>query len=174
MPTLQERARQIKLAIFDVDGVLTDGSLLFTGSGEEIKAFHSHDGHGLKMLKATGVELAIISGRTSGCVERRAAELGIALLFQGVTDKLPVFETLLARLQLGPAACAYIGDDVVDLPILRRCGLSVCVPAAPDLVKRHVGYVTRAEGGRGAVRELCELIMQAQQTLDAQLAGYLA
>ena len=170
---LYDRARRIRLVIFDVDGVLTDGSLFITDAGEEFKAFHSHDGHGMKMLKATGVQLAIITGRTSRTVELRAKNLGVAILYQGVEDKLAVFEEILSSFGFEHEACAYMGDDVVDLPVMRRCGLAVAVPAAPPLVKSHAQYVTRQPGGRGAVREVCEIIMHAQGTFDAQMAPYL-
>lgn len=170
---LYDRARRIRLVIFDVDGVLTDGSLFITDAGEEFKAFHSHDGHGMKMLKATGVQLAIITGRTSRTVELRAKNVGVAILYQGVEDKLAVFEEILSSFGFEHDACAYMGDDVVDLPVMRRCGLAVAVPEAPPLVKSHAQYVTRQPGGRGAVREVCEIIMHAQGTFDAQMAPYL-
>ena len=172
-PALAARARGVKLAVFDVDGVLTDGRLFLSGTGEEIKAFHTLDGHGLKMLKATGVVLAIITGRSSVSVELRARNLGIEHLYQGVEDKLEAFRQLLAQLGLAPEAAACMGDDVVDLPMMIRAGLAVAVPAAPVLVRQRAHYVTTAEGGLGAVRECCELIMRAQGTLDAQLARYL-
>ncbi|MBL8539157.1 MAG: 3-deoxy-manno-octulosonate-8-phosphatase KdsC [Betaproteobacteria bacterium] len=170
---LYERARRIRLVVFDVDGVLTDGSLFITESGEEFKAFHSQDGHGMKMLQATGVRLAIITGRSSRSVELRAQNLGVGILYQGVEDKLAVFEQILTSLGFGKECCAFIGDDVVDLPVMRRCGLAVAVPDAPPLVKSHAHYVTRLPGGRGAVRELCEIIMHAQGTFDAQMESYL-
>lgn len=173
MQEVLERAKKIKVVIFDVDGVLTDGGLYLSDSGEETKAFNSHDGHGIKMLKASGVDLAIITGRESRCVELRAKNLGIKHVYQGAENKLHAFEALLAKLGLDATACAYMGDDVVDLPVMLRCGLAVCVPAAPALVKRHAHYVTRLEGGRGAAREVCEIVMLAQDTLDAQLAIYL-
>lgn len=169
-----ERARAIKLIAFDIDGIMTDGSLYLTDDGHEIKAFNSLDGHGLKMLKSTGVELAIITGRTSQLVIHRARNLGISHVHQGAHDKLVVYRQLLQDLNLGEAQTAYMGDDVVDLPVMRRSGLAVTVPAAPDLVKAHSHYITRREGGRGAVREACEFIMRAQGTFDAQMALYLA
>jgi 3-deoxy-D-manno-octulosonate 8-phosphate phosphatase (KDO 8-P phosphatase) len=169
-----ERARAIKLVAFDVDGIMTDGSLYLTDDGHEIKAFNSLDGHGLKMLKSTGVELAIITGRTSQLVIHRARNLGITHLHQGAHDKLTVYRQLLQDLNLSEAQTAYMGDDVVDLPVMRRSGLAITVPAAPDLVKAHSHYLTRREGGRGAVREACEFIMRAQGTFDAQMAIYLA
>lgn len=173
MREVYERARNIRLAVFDVDGVLTDGSLYFTDSGEELKAFNVRDGHGMKMLQACGVRLAIITSRSSRCVELRARNLGIDLLYQGVADKLATFQELLARLKLDVAAAAYMGDDVIDLPVMRRCGLALTVAEAPAAVKNHAHYVSQAPGGRGAVREVCELIMQAQGTLAAQIAAYL-
>src|SRR5574340_447640 len=160
-----ERAKKIKLIIFDVDGVMTDGSLYLNDDGQELKAFNSLDGHGMKMLRLSGVELAIITGRTSQLVEYRAVNLGITHLYQGAEDKLNAFAELLKATGLDPTECAYMGDDVVDLPVLRRCGLAICVPAAAALVKQHANYVTELPGGRGAVREVCELIMQAQGTL---------
>ena len=167
------KARPIRLAIFDVDGILTDGGLHYTDSGEETKVFDVRDGHGMKMLQGSGVALAIITSRQSTCVARRAENLGIDLLFQGVDQKLSAFRALMARLALEPSACAYMGDDWVDLPILTRCGLALSVPEAPAVVRQRVHYVTHANGGRGAVREACELIMQAQGTFDARLAPFL-
>jgi len=168
-----ERAKQIKLAIFDVDGVMTDGSLYLADDGQEYKAFNSLDGHGMKMLKRSGVELAIITGRTSQLVALRAINLGVTHIYQGVEDKLSAFLELLEKTGNDPTECAYMGDDVVDLPVMRRCGLAVCVPASPALVKQHAHYVTQLSGGHGAVREICELVMQAQGTFEAQLAPYL-
>lgn len=168
------RARPVSLAIFDVDGVLTDGRLHYTGAGEELKIFDVRDGHGLKMLQAGGVELAIITSRKSDAVARRAADLGIDHVYQGVEEKLSAFEALTAKLGLMPAQCSYMGDDWVDLPLLTRCGLALSVPEAPAAVRQRVHYVTSAGGGRGAVREACELIMQAQGTFEARLARFLA
>jgi 3-deoxy-D-manno-octulosonate 8-phosphate phosphatase (KDO 8-P phosphatase) len=157
-----------------VDGVLTDGGLHYSDSGEETKVFDVRDGHGMKMLQASGVALAIITSRTSRCVARRAENLGIDLLFQGVEDKVASFQALAADLEIEPIHCCYMGDDWVDLPVLTRCGLAVSVPDAPAAVRERVHYVTRASGGRGAVREACELIMQAQGTFAARLAAFLA
>jgi 3-deoxy-D-manno-octulosonate 8-phosphate phosphatase (KDO 8-P phosphatase) len=170
---VQRRAAGIRLAGFDVDGVLTDGSLYLNDDGQEIKAFNTLDGHGLKMLRSSGVELAIITGRRSRLVEVRAANLGIQHVYQGVENKREAYEHLLGVLGLQPDQVAYMGDDVVDLPVMRRCGLAVSVPDAPDLVKGYAHYVTQRAGGRGAVRELCELILQAQGKLDAALAPWL-
>ncbi|MGZ5093412.1 MAG: KdsC family phosphatase [Burkholderiales bacterium] len=167
------KARPVKLAIFDVDGILTDGGLYYSDSGEETKVFDVRDGHGMKMLQASGVALAIITSRHSRCVTRRAENLGIDLVFQGVENKLSAFLALTARLGVEPSACAYMGDDWVDLPVLTRCGLALSVPEAPAIVRQRVHYVTHASGGRGAVREACELMMQAQGTFDSRLAVFL-
>ena len=172
--SLAQRMQAVRLVAFDVDGVLTDGGLYLTDSGEEFKRFNSLDGHGLKMLKASGVEIAIITGRTSRCVELRAKNLGITRLYQGVEDKWAAMQALLAELNLAPSDAAFMGDDVVDLPVMRRVGFSITVPNAPQIVRDHAHYLTQREGGHGAVRETCELIMSAQGTLDALLAPYLS
>ena len=171
---LEQRAKQIKLAIFDVDGVLTDGSLFYGDDGQEYKAFNSLDGHGLKMLRRSGVALAIITGRNSKVVTHRALNLGVEHVYQGAEDKLAIYNHVLADLGMDSAHTAYMGDDVVDLPVLKRCGLAICVPQSVELVKQHVHYVTERGGGRGAAREVCELIMRAQGTFDQQMAVYLA
>jgi 3-deoxy-D-manno-octulosonate 8-phosphate phosphatase (KDO 8-P phosphatase) len=160
------------MMVFDVDGVLTDGSLYFGDDGQEYKAFNSRDGHGIKMLRASGVEPAIITGRTSQVVLFRARNLGIVHLYQGADDKLEAFGQLLAGVNLAPEQIAYMGDDLVDLPVMRRCGLAITVPDAPDEVKARSHYVTLAEAGRGAAREACELIMRTQGTWAEQLALY--
>src|SRR5690606_16790261 len=143
----------------DVDGVLTDGSLYFTPNGDEIKAFSSLDGHGLKMLQAAGIEVAIISGRSSRALELRAANLGIAELHMGVEDKRACLDALLARRSLTREQAGYMGDDVVDLPILRACGFAATPVDGHAFVRRHVDYVARHPGGRGAVREVCDYIL---------------
>ena len=168
-----ERARLIKLIIFDVDGVMTDGRLIIGDDGQEYKSFNSQDGLGMKMLKASGVDMAIITGRASNVVTKRAESTGIGHFYQGVEDKLEAFRHLLQKAGLEPSQCAFMGDDLVDLPPMRQCGFAITVPGAPTLVKEHAHYVTRKEGGHGAVREVAELIMQAQGTLDAQMAFYL-
>ena len=170
---LVSRAKLIRLVAFDVDGVMTDGGLYLSDSGEEFKRFNSLDGHGLKMLIASGVEVALITGRTSRCVEIRAQNLGVKHVFQGVGNKLETMVNLLGQLKLSRDAAAYMGDDVVDLTVMRHVGLAFSVPDAPLLVREHSAYVTQRGGGNGAVREVCELVMSAQGTLDAQLAPYL-
>ena len=172
MQDIYERARKIRVAIFDVDGVLTDGALYYADSGEELKAFSVHDGHGLRMLRESGVAPAIISSRSSRSLEARARNLGIELLFQGAADKLAALSELLGRCGIGGEACAYAGDDLLDLPVMKRCGLAVAVPDAPALVRRRAQYVTRARGGHGAAREICEIILHAQGSLTARLGEY--
>jgi 3-deoxy-D-manno-octulosonate 8-phosphate phosphatase (KDO 8-P phosphatase) len=167
------RAQKIKLIAFDVDGVMTDGTLFLADDGQEFKGFNSLDGHGLKMLKGSGVQLAIITGRSSRVVELRARNLGIEIIHQGAHDKLAVYESLCRDLKLAYDTTAYMGDDVVDLPVMRRSGLAISVPAAPELVKAHSHLVTTRQAGHGAVREACEFLMRAQGTLDAALAPYL-
>lgn len=171
--TLFERARPIRLAIFDVDGVLTDGRLYFLTDGSEFKTFNTLDGHGIKMLINSGVRTAIISGRQTPVVERRAANLGIQHLYQGREDKIVVVEELLEQLGLTYNEVAYLGDDLPDLPVIRRAGLGMAVANAAPFVREHAHGVTRARGGEGAAREFCELIMQAQGTLEAALSAYL-
>jgi 3-deoxy-D-manno-octulosonate 8-phosphate phosphatase (KDO 8-P phosphatase) len=170
---LLQRGQAIKLAVFDVDGVLTDGRLYFLADGSEIKTFSTLDGQGIKMLINAGIVTAIITGRSSPMVERRAKSLGIAHLYQGREDKLSVLDELLAQLGLGYDQVAYLGDDLPDLAPIRRVGLGMAVANASDFVKQHAQGVTQARGGEGAAREFCELILRAQGTLDAALAAYL-
>lgn len=172
MSDLETRARAVRMLVFDVDGVLTDGSLFYGDDGQEYKAFNSRDGHGIKMLRDAGVEIGIITGRTSQVVLHRARNLGITRIFQGAGDKLIPYQELLAQTALAQEQVAYMGDDLVDLPVLRRCGLALTVPDAPDEVKARCHFVTRAGAGRGAAREACELILRAQGAWDAQLAHY--
>ncbi len=170
--SIEERARAVRMIVFDVDGVLTDGSLFYDDRGDEYKAFNSRDGHGIKMLRASGVETGIITGRTSQIVLHRARNLGIVHIFQGAEDKLEAFRELLASTGLEPAQIAYMGDDLVDLPVMNRCGLALTVPDAPMEVKARCQVVTTAGAGLGAAREACEMIMRAQGTWAAQLALY--
>ena len=158
-----KKARAIRLAIFDVDGVLTDGTLYIGANGEAFKAFNILDGQGMKMLQSAGVACAILSGRESAAVRRRAAELGIATVVESASDKLAAFEKMLAGLGLDALACAYVGDDLPDLAVMQRCGFAVAVANAVDAVKSAAHYVTRAAGGRGAVREFCDLVIAARE-----------
>lgn len=166
------RAKKIKCIVFDVDGVMTDGSLGIGDDGEEFKNFNSLDGLGMKLLKASGVQMAIITGRTSNVVKTRAESTGVVHFYQGVEDKLKAFQDLIAKMNLQNDEMAFMGDDVVDAPAMIRCGLAITVPTGHRLIKPHAHYITTAPAGRGAVREVCELIMQAQGTLEAQLAPY--
>ncbi len=174
MKDILARAAQIKLLIFDVDGVLTDGCLLMDKDGHEYKAFHSRDGHGMKMLQQSGVDVAIITGRSSPVVKHRMDGLGIKHLYQGQDDKRVAFVELMQQLNLQPDEVAYVGDDVIDLPVMRQVGLAVAVQDAHELVKKYAHWQTPCCGGRGAGRDICELIMKAQGTLAAQMSVYLA
>ena len=173
MQNSHQSLQPVRLLIMDVDGVLTDGRIFITAQGEELKSFNALDGHGLKMLQKTGIKLAIITGRDAPCVALRAKGLGVDYYFAGIGDKLATFEALLQQTGLSAAQCAYIGDDVIDLPVMRRAGFAASVPEAPSFVKQYAHYVTQTGCGCGAVRELCELIMQAQGTFDAAMEPYL-
>lgn len=170
---LEARARRIRLAIFDVDGVLTDGTLYLGSGSEEWKAFNTLDGLGFKLLAASGVRLALLSGRKSAVVARRAKETGVTHVLQGIADKLEAYHTLLQKLRLAEEETSFMGDDLPDLPVLRRCGLAFSVPNAPQVVRAHAHYVTASRGGHGAAREACEYLMRAQGTLNAQIGAYL-
>ena len=161
---LDERARGIRLAIFDVDGVFTDGTLYIDAKGgEELKAFNILDGHGVKLMRATGVKTAMLSGRKSKPVAHRAKELGIEFVIQGTgDDKVPHYERLLKKLKLSEDECSYMGDDLQDIPVLKRCGFAVAPANAVEEVRAVAHYVTKAHGGRGAVRELCDIIRRAR------------
>lgn len=174
MDSILDKARGIRLLALDCDGVLTDGRLIYGNDGEELKAFSILDGLGIKLLRASGVEVAIITGRKSEIVQRRARELGIGnLLLQGREDKLVALEELVARLGISLGAVAYCGDDLPDLPAIRAAGLGLAPANAHALVREHADWVTTVRGGDGAVRELTDLIMQAQGTLAAAHAHYL-
>jgi len=169
MQDILNRTKDIKLLIFDVDGVLTDGSIIIGDDGEEYKAFHSRDGHGMKLLQYSGVEIGIITGRTSKVVEHRMTSLGISHVYQGQKTKLPAFEKMIKQLELKPEQCAYVGDDWVDLDIMRRVGLAIAVQDADQLVREKAHWITKANGGKGAAREVCELIMKGQGNLQDQI-----
>jgi len=169
---LMARAKPVKLLLFDVDGVLTDGRLYLDNRGEEYKAFNSRDGHGLKMLQRNGVDVGIITGRTSQIVAHRTKELGIRHVRQGCADKYPVYEQMLVELGLKHEQVGFVGDDVVDLPIMLRVGLAICPQDGHFLVQRHSHWVTPNVGGRGCARDACELLMLAQGTFDAEMQRY--
>jgi 3-deoxy-D-manno-octulosonate 8-phosphate phosphatase (KDO 8-P phosphatase) len=169
-----ERASRVRLMLFDVDGVLTDGKLWYGASGEALKAFSAHDGHGIKLLLQSGTAVGLLSGRNSPAVAVRAAELGIPHVLQGIDDKLAAFDALSAALAIPAAQAGFMGDELVDLPVLRRCGFACAPGEAPGLVRSHVHYVAQAPAGGGAAREVCEFLMGAQGRLQAALARYLA
>jgi len=173
MQDILERAAQIKLVIFDVDGVLTDGGLIIDKDGHEYKRFNSRDGHGMKMLQWNGVEIAIITGRSAAVVEQRMKGLGVKHVYQGQKDKRVAFYKLLEELDLKPEQVAYVGDDVIDLPVLRKVGLGIAVQDAHEMVIRHAHWQTPHGGGHGAARDVCDLIMEAQGTYEAEMAKYL-
>jgi 3-deoxy-D-manno-octulosonate 8-phosphate phosphatase (KDO 8-P phosphatase) len=166
------RARRVRMVIFDVDGVLTDGRLWYGPGGEELKAFHGFDGHGLKLLLMAGLETALISGRESAAVSERARELGIEHVIQGAHDKHSAFRALLRRLKVRREVVAYMGDDFVDLPVLMRCGFACAPHEAPEEVRRSAHYIASAPAGHGAAREVCEFILEAQGKLGRILARF--
>lgn len=172
-PELAQRARAVRLLVLDVDGVLSDGQLYFSNSGDELKTFSTLDGLGIKLLQQSGVAVAIITGRQSELLARRAANLGITHLAQGREDKLTALDELRERLQLDYADIAYLGDDLPDLAAIRRVGLGMTVASGHHFVKAHAHWQTSASGGHGAVREACELIMAAQGNLEAALQQFL-
>lgn len=165
--TVMEKAAKIRLLICDVDGVMSDGLIYQGNSGEELKAFNVRDGHGIRCLLTSGVEVAIITGRKAKLLEDRANTLGITHLYQGQSDKLLAYRELLDKLALRPGEVAYIGDDLIDWPVMAEVGLSAAVADAHPLLLPKADYVTQIAGGRGAVRELCDLILLAQNKLDA-------
>ena len=173
-PDALARATRVRLMLFDVDGVLTDGRLWYGPSGEALKAFGALDGHGIKLLLQSGVSVALLSGRASPAVTVRAAELGVPHVLQGIEDKLSAFGTLCAKLGVQASQTGFMGDELIDLPVLRRCGFACAPREAHELVRSHVQYVAQAPAGAGAAREVCDFLMRAQGTLDPAVARYLA
>ena len=169
----RNRARRLKLMAFDVDGVLSEGSLFYTDEGVEMKAFNSLDGLGMKMLQRAGITVAIITGRKATCVEHRMKNLGIDILYQGIEDKVEALNDLLAKLGIAADEAGYMGDDIVDLRIMDACGFSAAPADCHELVKSYARMMSTKIGGRGAVREVCEFILDAQGKLDEALAPYL-
>ena len=172
--TSTERAKRLKLMIFDVDGVLTDGGLRYGPEGELIKTFNVLDGHGIKLLQKSGVRTAIISARQSPIVARRANDLGISILLQGVEDKRSAFETTISELKLAPEECGFMGDDVIDLPVMTRVGFAISVPNGHAEVRSRAHFIPQAHGGKGAVREVCDFIFCAQGNYESALSPYLS
>ena len=171
--SISSSARQVRLLILDVDGVLTDGDLHFDNRGEEYKTFNSLDGHGIRMMLDCAIEVAVITGRKSAIVDHRMGALGVRHIYQGCSDKLAAFETLLQATGLEADQVAYVGDDLPDLPIMRRVGLSIAVQNAHSFVKQHCDWVTTLPGGSGAVSEVTDFILQAQSLLEDRQNGYL-
>jgi 3-deoxy-D-manno-octulosonate 8-phosphate phosphatase (KDO 8-P phosphatase) len=171
---LLEKAANIKLAVFDVDGVLTNGQLILSESGDEYKAFHVRDGHGLVMLLESGCHIAVITARSSNIVAERMASLGIRYVYQGEKDKGARLMSLIDELGIQREQVAYTGDDVIDLPAMTKVGLPIAVADARPEVKEYADWVTKERGGQGAAREVCELIMKAQGKFDAKIKAYLS
>lgn len=171
--TLLIKAAKIKLAVFDVDGVMTDGRLYFDANGDEQKVFHVQDGLGIKLLLEHNVEVAIISGRKTKAVNERLSKLGVKHIYQGCEDKLPILQALVAQLQLTTEAVAYTGDDLPDVSIMSRVGLGIAVANAHAFVKQQAYWQTQMPGGLGAVREVCDLLLMAQGKLESIHKNYL-
>jgi 3-deoxy-D-manno-octulosonate 8-phosphate phosphatase (KDO 8-P phosphatase) len=169
---MNDRLKKIKLLILDVDGVMTDGRIIFDSNGVESKFFNVKDGHGIKMLQRSGIEVGIVSGRQSQVVANRALELGIARVYQGSLDKLTPYLEILEKTGLTDEQVAYMGDDIIDLPVMRRVGFAAAPADALDAVVQHAHFVTRNRGGWGAVREVCDLILTAQGTWETVTARY--
>lgn len=170
---LAEKARKIKLAIFDLDGVLTDGTLFYTDSEMQFKGFHAHDGLGLQLLQRGGIEVGIITCHNSDVVARRMEALKIKHVYQGQREKMGAYEDLLKKLNLTDENVAYVGDDLPDLPLIKRAGLGIAVANACDFVKQHANWQSTHFGGNGAVREICEMILRAQDALASLQSEYL-
>jgi 3-deoxy-D-manno-octulosonate 8-phosphate phosphatase (KDO 8-P phosphatase) len=167
-----QKLKSIKILILDVDGVLTDGRVIYTDSGEEIKRFDVRDGHGLKLLMRSGIEVILLTGRESKVVLHRARDLGIEHVYQKALNKIEVYKTILAQRNLEDKEVGFVGDDLVDLPVLRKVGFSAAVPDAVPEVKEIVDYITTKKGGEGAVREICELLLKAQNKWEAVTEKY--
>ena len=169
---MKERLQKVKMLLLDVDGVLTDGRIIYSSDGTETKAFDVKDGHGLKMIQRAGIKVGIITGRQSTVVEHRAKELGINIVYQGVKDKLVPFREILDTCSISEDEIAYVGDDIVDLPILLRVGFSATVADALPEVRERVHYVSDRKGGKAAVREICDLILKESGRWDSVAAKY--
>ena len=169
---IARRAARVKLLLLDCDGVLTDGRITLLADGDEQKSFHTRDGHGLVLLHRAGLQSGVISGRTSSALERRARDLGIRHLRQGTHDKIVEFREVLEAAGVSADEAAFVGDDVTDIPLMRRCALAVAVADATDDTRAHAHYVTRHAGGFGAVREVCELILKAQGHWEGLMRRY--
>lgn len=170
--TIEGRAKRIKLLLLDVDGVMTDGGIIYSDAGEELKVFNVRDGHGIKLLMKSGIDVGIVTARTSGAVAYRAKNLGIEMVYQGQKNKLDALKAIMKEKRVKDGEIAFMGDDLVDLPIITRVGLSSAPSDAVDEVKSRVHYVAGRPGGRGAVRELAELILKSKGLWDKIVKGY--
>jgi 3-deoxy-D-manno-octulosonate 8-phosphate phosphatase (KDO 8-P phosphatase) len=167
------KASQVRLIIFDVDGVLTDGGIYFSDEGLELKRFNSLDGHGIKMIQDFGIEPAVISARSTKSVEYRMANLGVKHFYQGQDNKLIAYNELVEKLCLESNQVAYMGDDVIDLPVMLKVGLPIAVANAHDLVKENSILVTKKSGGSGAVREVCDMLLKSQNNYEKAIERYM-
>lgn len=167
-----KKAEKVNMLILDVDGVLTDGRIIYDNEGRELKFFHVRDGHGLKLLSRYGIKTGIITGRSSSIVDKRAGELGIEFVFQNVKDKKMVIDQIFKEQQVKPEEIAYVGDDIVDIPVFKRVGLRITVPDAPYEVRKEVDYITLNYAGKGAVREVCEIILKAKGLWEEIMEKY--
>ncbi len=166
---IKQRAKKIRLALFDVDGVLTDGNIQIDANGEEIKTFNTQDGHGIRLLQHYGIQVGVITGRSSKALTHRMRDLNVEHVFQGSIDKNNVYQSLIKKLNVTNEQTSFVGDDIVDLQVMSQCGLSIAVANAHHFVKQHADWQTTKSGGAGAVREVCELLLEAQGLLDEAL-----
>lgn len=173
MQEIMEKAKRVKLLILDVDGTLTNGIIYYNKDGAEERGFHVHDGFGIQLLQKAGIQVAVISAKDSETVKKRLSDLQIEHAYLGQEDKLPAYETLKQALHLTDTNIAYMGDDLPDLPLLCRAGFAITVPNAPAIIQQKVDYISKKKAGKGAVRELCNLILDAQGLLEPMLQSYL-
>jgi 3-deoxy-D-manno-octulosonate 8-phosphate phosphatase (KDO 8-P phosphatase) len=173
MTSCASKAKQVRLLILDVDGVLTTGAIYYGANGFEMRGFHIHDGMGIKLLQKAGLQVAIISSKKSEAVEKRIEELGIQHAYLGHENKLPSYEDLKQKLKLSDQEIAYMGDDLPDLPLLKRAGFAATVANAPQIIQQHADYISKIKPGKGAVREVCEFILEAQDKLQSVLQSFL-
>ncbi|MBI4748893.1 MAG: HAD hydrolase family protein [Acidobacteria bacterium] len=172
--TVLERAKRIKVLLMDCDGVLTDGRIILLPDGQEVKAFNSQDGHGLKLAQRGGIRTGVITGRKSGALEQRAREVSIEFLYQNAKDKSSCLDELLQAEGFDPQTIAFVGDDLPDIPVMHRVGLGIAVHNAVPEVREHAHYVTRVTGGRGAIREVVELLLKAQGKWESEVSRFIA
>jgi len=169
--SIMEKASRVRLALFDVDGVLTDGKLHYSPEGEQMKVFHALDGHGLKMLQSAGIEVGVISARESAALKRRLNDLGVQHCHLGVNDKYSIFKQLLDKLSLDGEQCSFAGDDVIDLPVMQHCGLKFCVENGHFIVKDMADWIAPLTGGHGAVRAICDVLLYSQNSYPLGVTG---